>query len=164
MLGELLARQVNKAVEGDAWHGPGLLENLSAVTAAQAAGRPFASTHSIWELVLHLTGWAREVSRRLDGAPKGAPPEGDWPEVKEISEAAWQKACEALRQAHQELAEKVRRLPEARWAAPVTQRAGEPSPATDSFADTLAGLLQHDAYHNGQIGLMRKAMGIKEKT
>jgi uncharacterized damage-inducible protein DinB len=160
MLGELLARQVQMASEGSPWHGPGLLDNLAAVTAQQAAARPFATTHSIWELVLHLTGWAREVARRLDGAPKGAPPEGDWPAVTEISQPAWEKACEALRHAHRELAEKVRRFPEARWTDSVAQPAAAAGEGDASFAETIAGLLQHDAYHSGQIGLLRKALGV----
>lgn len=160
MLGKLLARQVQMASEGPPWHGPGLLDNLGSITAEQAAARPFATTHSIWELVLHLTGWAREVTRRLDGAPKGAPQEGDWPPVREISEAAWGKARDGLRQAHRELAEKVRAFPEARWGDPVAPRAGASGETPTSFAETIAGLLQHDAYHSGQIGLLRKAMGI----
>ncbi len=163
MLGELLARQVEMASEGSPWHGPGLLDNLASVTAQQAAARPFGSTHSIWELVLHLTGWAREVTRRLDGAPKGAPREGDWPDVKEISQPAWEQACDGLRQAHRELAEKLRRFPEDRWAASVAQPAGAADNGETSFADTIAGLLQHDAYHSGQIGLLRKAMGIDSR-
>jgi uncharacterized damage-inducible protein DinB len=153
MLGKLLARQVRMAAEGSPWHGASLLDNLSSVTAAQAAARPVSSAHSIWELVLHLTGWTREVTRRLDGAPKGAPTEGDWPAVGEVSEPAWDKARDALRRAHQELAEKAERFPEARWASAVSQ-------SEDSFADTIAGLLQHDAYHGGQIGLLRRALGI----
>jgi uncharacterized damage-inducible protein DinB len=157
MLGEWFARQVRMAADGGAWHGPALLENLASVTAAQAAARPAPSAHSIWELVLHLTGWTREVTRRLDGAPTGSPPEGDWPNVTEVSQPAWEKARDALRGAHYELAEKARRFPEARWTEPVPQPPGASDPAA-SFADTIAGMLQHDAYHGGQIGLLRKAL------
>ena len=56
MSGELkrLEEQLRRAHEGEAWHGPSLLEALAGVSAEQAAARPIAGAHSIWELVLHL--------------------------------------------------------------------------------------------------------------
>lgn len=49
-----LEEQLERALEGEAWHGPSVLEILEGVTAAQAAAHPIAGAHSIWELVLHL--------------------------------------------------------------------------------------------------------------
>lgn len=51
-----LDEQLRRAFEGDAWHGPSVLEALDGVSASQAAARPLDSVHSIWELVLHLRG------------------------------------------------------------------------------------------------------------
>ena len=50
----LIAEQLRRAFEGDAWHGPALLELLQDVDAATAAARPLPDVHSIWELVLHV--------------------------------------------------------------------------------------------------------------
>ena len=49
-----LEEQLERTLEGGAWHGPSVLEVLEGVTAAQAAAHPIAGAHSIWELVLHL--------------------------------------------------------------------------------------------------------------
>jgi len=49
-----LEEQLERALEGEAWHGPSLLEVLEGVSAHQAAAHPIAGAHSIWELVLHL--------------------------------------------------------------------------------------------------------------
>ena len=62
-----LEEQLGRALEGDAWHGPSVLELLDGVTAHQAAAHPIAGAHSIWELVLHLSGDYGLVLRRLGG-------------------------------------------------------------------------------------------------
>jgi hypothetical protein len=51
-----IADQLKRSLEGEAWHGPALRELLSGVTAKQAAARPLAGAHSIWEIVLHIIG------------------------------------------------------------------------------------------------------------
>jgi hypothetical protein len=54
----------------------------------------------------------------------------------------------------------VARVPEARWR---DQVGGERNAALGtgvSYAAMLAGLVQHDAYHGGQVGLLRKALRL----
>lgn len=160
MLGELLAEQVRLAHDGPAWHGASLAENLVGVTAVDAASRSQPEAHSIWEIVAHLTGWTREVSRRLAGGAPGEPEEGDWPAVGEVSDAAWKRALEALRQAHMALAEAAERFPEERWRDMVGEQRDAPLGTGTSHSAMLEGLVQHDAYHNGQIGLLRKALRV----
>jgi len=53
----LIAEQLRRAFEGDAWHGPALLELLQDVDAVTAAAKPLPDVHSIWELVLHVAVW-----------------------------------------------------------------------------------------------------------
>jgi uncharacterized damage-inducible protein DinB len=154
-----LAEQVSAALSGPAWHGASLEDNLKGLTPEQAAARPVAEAHSIWELVLHLTAWAGEVSRRLGGAPPAEPAEGDWPAVGAVSPQAWAEALARLRSAHVALVEAVRRYPAGRWADRVGGERDAPLGTGVTFAEMVQGLLQHDAYHGGQIGLLRKALG-----
>jgi len=153
---ELVAQQIRLAHDGEAWHGSGLAEILADVTAVQAASRPIPNAHSIWELVLHLTGWTREVTRRLEGADAGVPAEGDWPAVGVVSPSNWDSAKHALAEAHRELARAVSRASGERLAAPVSGK-GE---GAETYQEMLHGLTQHDAYHGGQISLLKKAMTI----
>ena len=53
----LIAEQLRRAFDGDAWHGPALLELLQDIDAATAAAKPWPDVHSIWELVLHVAVW-----------------------------------------------------------------------------------------------------------
>ena len=47
-----LARQ---ALEGEAWHGPAVLEILEGMSATVAATKPVPGAHSIWEILRHLS-------------------------------------------------------------------------------------------------------------
>jgi uncharacterized damage-inducible protein DinB len=154
-----LAGQVGAALRGPAWHGASLEENLAGLTPEQAAARPVAEAHSIWELVLHLTAWTGEVTRRLGGAAPTMPAEGDWPAVGAVSARAWGDALARLRSAHEALAEAVHRYPAERWTERVGGERDAPLGTGVTYAEMVQGLLQHDAYHGGQIGLLRKALG-----
>jgi uncharacterized damage-inducible protein DinB len=154
-----LAEQVENAMSGPAWHGASLEENLRGLTHEQAAARPVPEAHSIWELVLHITAWAGEVMRRLGGAEPAEPAEGDWPAVGAVSPQAWDEAQSRLRQAHAALGEAVRRHPPERWSERVGGERDAPLGTGVTYAEMVQGLLQHDAYHGGQIGLLRKALG-----
>ena len=57
--------QLEREHAGDPWHGSPLSAILDGITAGDAALKPLAGAHSIWELVLHMTAWKREVRRRL---------------------------------------------------------------------------------------------------
>ncbi|HVE77311.1 MAG TPA: DinB family protein, partial [Gemmatimonadaceae bacterium] len=123
--------------------------------ARDAAARPLPGAHSIWELVLHMTAWTHEVRRRLGGAPPGTPPEGDWPPVGDAGDSGWAATLAELDRAHAALAAAVAPLSEQALARPVGD-GREPT-----VAATLAGLAQHDAYHTGQIAILRRALGKK---
>src|SRR5262249_1097244 len=84
-----LNAQLGKALEGDAWHGPSVLDTLKGVTVEQAAAHPIAGAHSIWELVLHLCGTYDLVLRRLGGDGRQLTESEDWPSVPEARAENW---------------------------------------------------------------------------
>ena len=62
-----LVDQLEREHSGEPWHGQPLGDILSGITHRQAAARPLAGGHTIWEIVLHLTAWKNEVRKRLGG-------------------------------------------------------------------------------------------------
>ena len=83
---ERIAKQLKRAHEGGAWHGPSINELLEGMTAAQAAARPFEGAHNVWEMVAHVEAWERAVLRRLGGDPAHIyNTEEDWSEVADAS-------------------------------------------------------------------------------
>lgn len=148
--------QLEREHSGDPWHGSPLRQILDGVTAADAAARPIAGAHSIWELVLHITAWKNETRRRLAGAPAAEPEEGDWPRAGEPSEARWGDTLAGLERAHQELIAAVGRLPEQRLFEPTNDPRNRQTGAGVSYYVLLHGIVQHDVYHAGQIAVLRK--------
>ncbi|HET7218885.1 MAG TPA: DinB family protein [Vicinamibacterales bacterium] len=143
---------------GDPWHGSPLKDILDGIDAAQAARRPLAGAHSIWELVLHVTGWKQEVARRTAGGAAAEPPDGDWPEVGEPTDARWKKALAKLETAHRELIAAIRALPEPKLFEATNDPRNRPLGAGVSYYVLLHGIVQHDVYHAGQIALLKKAL------
>src|SRR5438132_13775220 len=54
------------------WHGPNLKQSIKGVTAKQAAWRPGAGRHNIWEVALHAAYWKYAVRRRIEGGKRGS--------------------------------------------------------------------------------------------
>ena len=148
--------QFQREHSGDPWHGSPLLSILDGIDAARAARTPVAGAHSIWELVLHVTGWKREVARRLGGAPAGEPAAGDWPAVGDVTEARWHAALEDLNTAHRELVAATEALPESRLFEPTNDPRDRPLGTGVSYYVLLHGAVQHDVYHAGQIAILKK--------
>jgi uncharacterized damage-inducible protein DinB len=137
------------------WHGSALADLLGDVTAEQAAERPIRGAHTIWELVLHATAWTEIARERLIGSAKADPtPEEDWPPVPtDRSPDAWRTTLERLKEAHRELAADVEKLGDSDLIGRV--------PGKDHAVLTmLHGIIEHDAYHGGQIAILKKALGV----
>jgi uncharacterized damage-inducible protein DinB len=105
---ERLEDQLRCSFEGEAWHGPAVLEVLAGVTADQAAARPIAGAHCIWEVALHLAGTYRLVLRRLSGDGAQLLLQDDWPPLPAITPENWSGTVEALRQLNLDLRHAVR--------------------------------------------------------
>ena len=148
------ADQMRRAMAGEAWHGPALLELLEGVEAEQAARHPIANAHSIWEIVLHVAAWKSAVLRRLRGEVIELTGEQDWPPVKDTSERAWIATLEQLKRAHNELERTAAGLEDSRL------RSSVPGKDYDVYF-MLHGVVQHDLYHAGQIALLKKAQSLR---
>jgi len=135
---------LQQSFDGPAWHGPSVMEVLSTVT-AHTAIQKVSTSHTIIELVMHMTAWRNFVSKRLQG-------NNDF----EVSEMAnfpkgtdWPAALEALQEGQEELMKAISLFPEGKLKEIVPTR-------TYDFYTMLHGIIQHDIYHTGQITLLKK--------
>ncbi len=153
-----IADQLKRAYEGQAWHGPSLLEALSGVTATQASAQPIPNAHSIWQLVLHIAGWMDAVRERIANGPVALPADGDWPDIVDTSEAGWHVTLALLAQKQQALLDALAHLTDEQ----LKRRLGtehEPLSASGYSAYyNLHGVIQHNLYHVGQIVLLKKLL------
>jgi uncharacterized damage-inducible protein DinB len=150
--------ELEREHQGDPWHGSALRAIVEGITHQQAAAKPILPTHSIWELVLHITAWKGEVRRRLSGAPAAEPQEGDWPSVGETTAERWRAALDRLEAVHRDLLSAIHALPERKLDEPSNDPRDRETGAGVSYYVLLHGIVQHDVYHSGQIALLKKAL------
>jgi uncharacterized damage-inducible protein DinB len=147
-----LEEQLRLALEGEAWHGPSVLETLTGVSAEQASSHPIPGAHSIWELLLHIGSDYTLLLRRMAGDGRPLTPEEGWPGCPPATAENWQQAVEALRRLNQQLREAVHAFPADRLDEPLVPEV--PYTAYIQFI----GVTQHNLYHAGQISLLKRAL------
>jgi len=136
------------------WYGGAtVLGALRGVGPDQAAWKPGASRHSIWELALHAAYWKYAVRRRLDDSvPRGGFPRtpSNWPLIPGVRDARTWKADRALlRDEHEALVLVARSLT-------ADQLDHRDAKGDYRALDLLFGVVTHDVYHTGQIQLMKR--------
>lgn len=145
-----LAIQLDKSLNGEAWHGPSWRDVLEGVTHEAAVCRPIPEAHTIAEIVLHSAGWLDVVRRRLNGESPQVSDAEDWPPVTALGAETWAAARERLFESGRALSDTIRAFP--------PQRLPETRPGlTDTWYDLILGILQHGLYHAGQVGVLKKA-------
>lgn len=136
---------------GPAWYGPSVAQTLEGITADQAAARPVANAHSIWELLLHMDAWQVFTLRMCEGNPipmlEG---DADWPPVSDTNNAAWTAAKDAFTEHTQQLNTCFASWDDAKLRETVPGR-------EFPFKVLLHGIAHHNVYHAGQIGMLKKA-------
>ncbi len=113
-------------------------------TPAQAAWRPGPGRHSIWQIVAHMLFWREHELAQVAGKPRASDAEiaaGNFPEPTDVSEGAWRRTVERLKQTQDRIAALYK------------------DPAAN--VDRLSFLLPHDCYHMGQINYLRALQGLK---
>jgi hypothetical protein len=146
---ELVLRLFDEAYEIKAWHGPNLRQAIRGVSAKQAAWRPGAGRHNIWEEALHAAYWKYTARNRMEGGKRGsfALPGSNFfprPEKGKASKAAWRSDKELLEREHRALRTAVERVLD--------------SPRGEKLLKQIYGVAFHDIYHAGQIRLLRRLM------
>jgi uncharacterized damage-inducible protein DinB len=143
--------QLRRAYESGAFHGDAVKEILQDVAPEQANRHPIKQAHSIWQLVHHIAGWHVEISNRLKGqTARLLPPEENFPDVKDASQAAWKKTLVKLDESYRELSATMAQFPESRLTDIVPGR-------KFNFYVLMHGIVQHTLYHAGQIAILKKA-------
>lgn len=141
--------QMRQAFEGEAWHGPCLIEILHGIDATTAAAKPLPNTHSIWEILRHLLATQRVIASRLQGIPLELSPNEDWPKIEDPSQTNWTHDLSQLIQGDQALRNTLQNFPDDRLDQPLV-------PGGTSAYNNLHGYIQHTLYHLAQIALIKR--------
>jgi uncharacterized damage-inducible protein DinB len=139
-----IAALLEKTFRGPAWHGPSVLDALENITPEMTSSK-IADSHSIIELVAHMTTWRNFVTKRLTGdATYEVSNAENFPPVTD-----WKNTLENLKKSQATLLAAIKAFPESKLFTTVPTRKYD-------FYTMLHGIVQHDIYHTGQIILLKK--------
>lgn len=144
-----------------AWHGgPTPVGALRGVTAAEARWVPAPGRASIWRLTLHIAYWQYAVRRHLVAGPVPRFPRSpaNFPAVPtRADEAAWRADRALLATEHRLLSAAIRGFdPDRLDEVPVAGK-------TWTFGEMITGVALHDAYHAGQLQLLRRLWAARRR-
>ncbi len=128
---------------GEPFFGESLKSRLTSLTEQQALKQPKPGEHSIAELISHMDYWRRSLIHSITGDSSvsfsGDDPE-NWPDLNTLKERSWKKILHDFHTTQELLVKTLERHPT----------------LPDPVMETLEGTLEHDIYHMGQIGIVKK--------
>lgn len=147
-----IIRQLNEIQDGSLWFDQCFKEKLSSLTETEAFTLPIPQVHSVAEHMSHILAWREECLLRFRGERTDLmnSPE-DWKNNDALRETGWEKIKAQF------------------FASTVTLikvlENQDDSFLEIKFADEaytnhylIEGIIQHDLYHLGQIGITIKLM------
>lgn len=147
---EKIQKLFNELHNGEPWLDVTLTGMLKGINASRASAKPLENIHSIWEIIVHITFWRINLSRKLTGEKTVREDEPkDWDPIKDTSESAWRQTLECFDESIKLLSEILANIPPEKFDDIYT-------PNNTTYWELLYGTLEHDAYHLGQIVLLRK--------
>ncbi|MFY9611894.1 MAG: DinB family protein [Blastocatellia bacterium] len=149
---DLLILQLEQAFDHRSWHGTNLFGSIRGIAPEQAAWRPAAGRHNVWEIIVHAAYWKYTVCRRLVDEARGSFPlkGSNWfPRPFEGAAAELKADIRLLQDFHDKLLAAVKQLDPRRLGDP-------PVGSKFTFRDLIVGVAAHDLYHAGQIQLLKR--------
>jgi hypothetical protein len=138
---------------GESWLDYNAENVINRISAQQALAKGYDKGNTIWELVNHLAYWRTRVGNRLVYG-KDVPPAGEnfyLPEDR--SEESWQQSRDAFQKAYEYIYQAILNFDESKLDE-------VPEGYNRSYYTIIIGLIEHDAFHLGQIVLLARAQGI----
>ncbi len=142
--------------DGSPWLDVTILPNLKNLTARQAARRIYSNWNTIWEITNHLISWRETVLQRMQGKIFKSPSHNYFVPVEDTSRLAWQDTLARLEKSQQDWISFLKNFKANDFdnIYPGNQH---------SYYELILGILQHDAYHLGQIVIMIKRVSPSAK-
>ena len=135
--------------DGHPWIDVTIMATLNKITAQQAASKVLPNCNSIWEIVNHMASWRRNVLQRLQGKIMKTPTDNYVKPIVNTSQEAWIKTLEEFDKTQKDWIRFLEKFN-------VHDFGLEYATNGMTYYEHIHGILQHDAYHLGQIVLLSK--------
>jgi uncharacterized damage-inducible protein DinB len=152
---EILLEQFTACYDENGWF-VALKNALENLTAERAKWKPENSYNSIWETLAHLNFYNERYLRRFKGeqlAPSDIGNDETFSSADAAIEEAWQVEIEHFVAVMGEWRKMLEAADEAKLAQPVSAE------NQSSWSSVISHINTHNAYHGGQIVLLRKLQG-----
>ena len=160
MLREYLTKQFSSCYDQNTWF-VALKNTLEGVTAQEAAWKPDGVDNPIWEIVSHLNYYNFAYVERFKGVDyqyDADDNDATFAAADEADEAAWAAEVARLNSILTEFRELISNADESKFNEVVS---GE-NPA--KWKALISNINTHNAYHGGQIVLLRKMQGSWDRA
>lgn len=148
---ERFRKMAKDQYDGEPWLDVTYMKTLQDVTAETAAAK-IGTMNSIWQIVNHIIAWRETLLSRLGGENVAAPGDNFFLPLVDVSSAAWTETLARLELSQDRLL--LFLDPRGRVDMDEFVNKGK-----YSRFELLSAVLQHDAYHLGQIVLLKKWIG-----
>jgi len=148
---ERIIKLFENLFEGSPWIDVNLNGSLEQIPSAVAAKKLSANRNSIWEIVNHIIGWRLNVLKRINGKEITSPDNNYFETIKETSESAWRETLAQLKDSQRQWINFLKTFNEDDFT--------KVYPGNNmTYYEHIHGIIQHDAYHLGQIILLSKTL------
>jgi len=148
-----LISQFEEIYDGAPWLDESLTKKFKLVNEQNAFIRPQKDIHSIAEILSHLIVWRTEVLNRLKGNDRQLSEDSpeNWRSNIELKEEGWEHLLSGFNRSQEELLSFLNSKDDKFLELPYFDR---------NYMYLVEGLLHHDLYHLGQMGLVQKMQSI----
>lgn len=146
---ERLVSLFRKLYDGHPWIDVNLVSTLKAISANQANQRSLPNCNTIWEITNHIIAWRKNVLQRVNGEIIETPSNNYIKSLEDTSEEAWKDTLNKLEQSQDQWIRFLKQIKESDFELVYPNN-------HMTYYEHIQGILQHDAYHLGQIVLLAK--------
>jgi uncharacterized damage-inducible protein DinB len=136
---------------GNPWLEVTLANTLKNVSAEQAYRKINPNLNTIWEIVNHLIQWRRNILKRVEGETVITPDHNYFVPVLDPSEAAWEQSLQNLAKSQESWNTFFEVFDDADLDKVYANNG-------HTYYEHIHGIIQHDAYHMGQIVILKKLL------
>lgn len=137
--------------DGTPWYGDNIVSKLNDLTEELAFTRPREDVHSIAELVAHMTYWRQSLISRLNNDTSfkaSVESEENWRDPAQLRAEGWEALRTRFDASQEALAAALARQTDVILTTEYAKG--------HTYGHLIQGVIDHDIYHLGQIGLIRK--------
>ena len=151
--------QLLEVQNGKLWMGDTFRKKIDSITKEEAFMRPLPTLHSVAELIAHLTAWKKDALLKIMNG-KGQltdDDENNWPSNEVLKKIGWNKLIKDYENSHSDIISLLQGKDDSFLR---DQYEDQDFKGKFNYLFVINGILHHDLYHLGQIGIVIKL--IKE--